>query len=312
MDVAVVLAVGLAAGGIVAVLLSRWPRVHPAAPRLSAAVMKEEVERHPRLRRILRSRFDAETLTGLGLTLAVIVIVLAMIGVGLLLRMIRSDTGLARDDLTFARFGVRHATPWAVTVLRKVSLLGGAQLLTVLALVVALFDYRRFRSRTIFVFLLVAVGAQFPVANTIKSIVNRPRPDLARLTGFSGSSFPSGHATAAAASFAAFAFVLGRGRARRTRIALAACAAGIAVAVAATRVLLGVHWFTDVLAGLMTGWGWFALCSIAFGGRLLRFGAPVAVAEAVAETPERASPGVSQPAGTASRALSGSDSRTFS
>jgi membrane-associated phospholipid phosphatase len=39
-----------------------------------------------------------------------------------------------------------------------------------------------------------------------------------------------------------------------------------------------VHWLSDVLGGLALGWAWFALSSIAFGGRLLRFGAPVAAA----------------------------------
>jgi undecaprenyl-diphosphatase len=78
--------------------------------------------------------------------------------------------------------------------------------------------------------------------------------------------------------------LLGLGRSRRTRIILTSLAAGLAASVASTRVLLGVHWLTDVLAGLVLGWSWFGLCSLAFGGRLLRFGAP-------AETAQRAAGG---------------------
>jgi undecaprenyl-diphosphatase len=64
---------------------------------------------------------------------------------------------------------------------------------------------------------------------------------------------------------------------------LGAAAVGVAVAIATTRVLLGVHWVTDVIAGLLVGWAWFALCSIAFGGRRLRFGEPVEIATQAAE-----------------------------
>jgi undecaprenyl-diphosphatase len=76
---------------------------------------------------------------------------------------------------------------------------------------------------------------------------------------------------------------LGRRRTSATKAILVGSAVGLAAAVASTRVLLGVHWFTDVLAGLLVGWAWFALCSIAFGGRLLRFGSPGRQAETVAD-----------------------------
>ena len=62
---------------------------------------------------------------------------------------------------------------------------------------------------------------------------------------------------------------------------LAGVAVFVAVAVATSRVLLGVHWVSDVIGGLALGWAWFAMCSIAFGGRLLRFGAPIEAAERV-------------------------------
>jgi undecaprenyl-diphosphatase len=74
---------------------------------------------------------------------------------------------------------------------------------------------------------------------------------------------------------------------------LAGAAVAIAVGVAGSRVLLDVHWLSDVIAGVALGWAWFAVCSVAFGGRVLRFGAAAerageqAVAEA-RETPGRA------------------------
>jgi len=48
---------------------------------------------------------------------------------------------------------------------------------------------------------------------------------------------------------------------------------------------------TDVLAGLAMGWAWFAISSIAFGGRVLRFGQPAEVAERASEVAAPAAPG---------------------
>jgi undecaprenyl-diphosphatase len=49
------------------------------------------------------------------------------------------------------------------------------------------------------------------------------------------------------------------------------------MSVAASRALLGVHWLSDVIAGLAIGWGWFMIVAIIFGGRAQRLGDPVAV-----------------------------------
>jgi undecaprenyl-diphosphatase len=75
---------------------------------------------------------------------------------------------------------------------------------------------------------------------------------------------------------------------------LAGLAVGFAVAVACSRVLLDVHWLSDVIAGLALGWGWFALCAAAFGGWMLRLGAPVEQAQADAS----GSRGPAQPVGS--------------
>jgi membrane-associated phospholipid phosphatase len=271
-------ALPLAAGAYLVTL--RWPHRNLDAPRLPAATVVTQARRHPRMRRLLQARLDPAVGTGLLLTVASILAVAAMVVVGLLVRMIHTNSGLARNDGAFARWGARNADQSSTSGLRLVSMLGGYQVLIVVSLIVVVLEYRRGLGRSVVALLVLVVGGQFAVVSSAKALVGRTRPDISRLTGFAGSSFPSGHAAAAVASYAAFSLLVGRRRSARVKAALASVAAAIAAAVAASRVLLGVHWFTDVLAGAAIGWVWFTLISIAFGGRVLRFGAPVEQAAA--------------------------------
>jgi len=123
---------------------------------------------------------------------------------------------------------------------------------------------------------------------TVKELVDRLRPTFNPVAATLGPSFPSGHSSTAAAFYATVALLLGRWRPRPARAVITGLAAGVAVGVAASRVLLDVHWLTDVIAGLALGWTWFALCAIAFGGRILRFGVAAESAARVAKaTPTR-------------------------
>jgi membrane-associated phospholipid phosphatase len=119
---------------------------------------------------------------------------------------------------------------------------------------------------------LLRRGMPFPAAATaislagaillcqlVKLLVSRPRPPVEHLQAVSSSSFPSGHATQASAFWLSLVLVLHAAHApraaRRTAEVLAPL---IVLAVAASRVYLGVHYASDVIAGMLLGAGWTA------------------------------------------------------
>jgi membrane-associated phospholipid phosphatase len=223
--------------------------------------------------RSLHPRLDPSSATGLALTLALV----AIVGLGVLLAvltfLVRSQNGLVRFDRTVADWGRDHATALSDHVLEVITFVGQPMSIVVLAAVFAGVETMRTRSRWIVPFVFIVVAGNGALTTTIKHLADRVRPTVNPIAATLGPSFPSGHSSWTAAFLAAAALVLSRGTGRRSRAVLAGAAAGLAVAVAATRILLGVHWISDVIAGLALGWIWFAVCAIAFGGRLLRFGA---------------------------------------
>jgi undecaprenyl-diphosphatase len=169
--------------------------------------------------------------------------------------------------------GEVHGLPLQAT--RWITQLGSTPVIVLLAIAGAIYGVWRWRRPSIVLFLAIVVAGQSLLMNLIKFLVDRARPAIHPHGTFSGPSFPSGHATGAAATFAALALIVALRRSPRARAALFGVAVAVAVAVGGSRVLLGAHWFSDVIAGLALGWSWFGVSAVAFGGRLVRFGEPV-------------------------------------
>ena len=233
-------------------------------------VLVRWLARRHRLRRFLRQRLDRGTAGGLALTLAVLTALVVALVVALLVDMVDSSSGLAGLDEKIARWDVANGSSAAIGPARMITHLGDTVVVVTVLLATGLVDFARRRRAESVAFLGIAIAGEQLLVNGLKDLVDRARPDLLQLAGWEGPSFPSGHTAAAAVAWPAVALVAGRGCSRAVRSLLAGAAVLVAVAVAATRVLLGVHWLTDVAAGLAIGYGWFVICATVLATRVQR------------------------------------------
>ena len=266
-----------AAAALIAFGLSASRQIHadPVDPSTAEQAVQRSLWRHPRFDRFLHERMDRKAAGGFLLTASVVVLFVVAIFVGVVLDMIDNHSGIAAADKSVAEWGSRNGSTTTAHVMKLVTQLGSTPVIIAVLLLTACFDYFRRHSREVFAFVAAIGVGQLLLSNLLKIVVHRERPAVLHLVAAHGYSFPSGHTVAAASAWLAVALVLGRDRSRNTRAVLAAGAALIAVSVATSRALLGVHWLTDVVAGLAIGWGWFMIVAIIFGGRAQRLGDPV-------------------------------------
>jgi undecaprenyl-diphosphatase len=163
--------------------------------------------------------------------------------------------------------------PWFEELARDITGLGGAAILTFLTLASAGFLALQ-RKLHLAVYLLLAVGSGAALSTLLKMGFDRPRPELvAHGQAVYTSSFPSGHSMLSALAFLTLGALLASGQTNLpVRAYLIGLAAFLTMLVGASRVYLGVHWPTDVLAGWTAGAAWALLCW-AFAERLRRRGA---------------------------------------
>jgi undecaprenyl-diphosphatase len=264
------LAIALCSGLLVSLVFARVAPAGGASAAVAEAIEEAAAEHAPQS--WWQRRIDPETLKGLALSAAVALLIAGGFAVAVLAFLVRRHAGLRSIDSGAAAWGNDHATRLSTRLLTWVTDIGDLPLLAVIGVAIVLYELRRAPNRWIVPFVLTVVLGDQLITTGIKDLVERARPTLNPIAKTLGPSFPSGHSSTAASFYAALALIMARGRSRRARALLAGAAAGIATAVATSRVLLDVHWVSDVVAGVMLGWAWFALCAIAFAGRHMRFG----------------------------------------
>jgi undecaprenyl-diphosphatase len=153
--------------------------------------------------------------------------------------------------------------PWLEYAMRDLSALGGgpvATLITVLVVGYLLID----RKPRLAIMLSVCALGTWAVMAAFKDLYARGRPVLIEpMYGAAGFAFPSGHASIAAALYVTLGFLIASHLPRRAlRLYVIGVGAFLALLVGFTRVYIGVHYPSDVVAGWTVGLAWALLCGL--------------------------------------------------
>jgi undecaprenyl-diphosphatase len=192
-----------------------------------------------------------------------LVLVLAVAGF-VALALVYDDEPLATIDDEIATWAFEDLPTSLEWVARLLSWIGGVIGLVVVGVVAGAVLVRERAWLDLGFFVAAFVGSQLVVL-LLKALFDRARPDLGSVVELpSSAAFPSGHATAGVASLGALVVLVSeRLPSRRSRVWLWSLAVVLGLSIGLSRIALGVHFATDVVAGWCLGLAWLAGCLLA-------------------------------------------------
>jgi membrane-associated phospholipid phosphatase len=163
--------------------------------------------------------------------------------------------GPLRNDRLVTRFVAGHRTDWLIDTAKAISMVLSPVTTVVFAVTIAMVFMYRDRSVRRAAALLTGVCGAAGVAELLKLLVDRRRPPFVVQveTHEAAQSFPSGHVTGTTALVVGLAVLAAPAASANLRATMLSMAAVVAVASAVSRVCLGMHWTSDVVAGLLLG-----------------------------------------------------------
>lgn len=170
---------------------------------------------------------------------------------------------ITRWDVEFARWLHEHASHPLVRAFDIITLGGNAVVLFVVVVATGFVLLRRARPNEAAVIALAFAGS-FLLNGLLKLIFHRSRPELS-FVHLDTYSFPSGHAAVSTATFTTIAYLLCRRTSSWRARGLYALGAAVAIAlVGFSRLYLGAHYLSDVLAGISFGFAWAMLSLLVY------------------------------------------------
>jgi undecaprenyl-diphosphatase len=149
---------------------------------------------------------------------------------------------------------------WLEEAARDVTAMGSFTVLFAIVAFTACYLFLSGKRRSAY-FLTVCSFSGAMVSTLLKIVLERPRPELTGVTRVFTSSFPSGHAlSSAVVYFTVAVFVARSAGSWGLKCLVISAAVGLTFMVGISRIYLGVHYPSDVIAGWLIGLGWALLC----------------------------------------------------